>query len=156
MIGTFSCLPTTSPVISLTENRWQPSGGQNQTDIGQHSKPELTIYDSCNTISVRDYTEDGYTNMGSLHSFTDDLSDSIKKDVLYSTLNAQIEASSHYGRTDHFDLWYNEYIRTLKSTGWKIKSFQFSNYNPASLTYSIMEAVKSVLAPHCLDVQKKV
>ena len=143
---------------TLTDNRWQDSvtQGHNQSDTGQHDRPIVSSWDDYSLISVCDNKEEGYTNMGSLHSFTDHLSGSIKQDVLYSTLYAQIEASTRYGRTDHYDLWYDEYSRTLKSIGWKMESFHFNNYNPASLTYSIMEVVKSVLAPHCLDVQKKV
>ena len=107
-------------------------------------------------LEIADSKEEGYTNMGGLHSFTNDLSGTIKRDVLYSTLYAQVSASSHYERTDQYEEWYSEYVDVLKSVGWKIESFHFNNYSPISLTYSIIEAVKAVIIPHCVEVQKKV
>lgn len=132
-------LSTSTP----SELRWKEFYNNSYADSGQAQL-------------CSDYTKEGYVNMGGLHSFTSDLSGSIKQDVLYSTLLAQITASSRYGRTDQFNQWYDEYVAILKSVGWKIESFTFSNYSPASLTYSIFEAVKEVVMPRCLDVQKKV
>ena len=127
------------------------------TEQGQQEFHDDTQFDPLEYhLEVADSKEEGYTNMGGLHSFTNDLTGTMKKDVLYSTLYAQVSASSHYERTDQYEEWYSEYVDVLKSVGWKIESFNFTNYSPISLTYSIIEAVKAVIIPHCVEVQKKV
>ena len=134
-----------------TGRKWQPSTWLNKTAAVQYNK-----LGSFSAVDVTDNVEEGYINMGSIHSFTRDLSGQHKSDVLMSTLYAQNKASDLYGRTDQPYLWYNKYISVLTSIGWKVDPFSFSKYDSASPTYSIIQALKPILSPSCTDVQKKV
>lgn len=103
-----------------------------------------------------DNLKEGFINMGSLHSFTKDLSAHQKNDVLTSTLYAQIKASEKYDRTGQPYQWYTEYVTVLSQHGWDIKPFSFNTFSPSSATFAIAEALKPILSPHCTSLQSEV
>ena len=62
--------------------------------------------------------EQGFVDCGSLVSFTENLSEQNKEDVLNSTLLAQLAANKKYDRKTQHDEWYTFYMKVLENVGW--------------------------------------
>jgi hypothetical protein len=85
-------------------------------------------------------------NGGSVVSFTANLSDQNKSDVLNSTLLAQIAANKKHSRTDDPVNWYKYYFKVLTYCGWIIQCDTFLPYTESGKTVKIEEAVIRLLS----------
>lgn len=86
-----------------------------------------------------------YVNNGSLVTFVDGISAQHKKDVLNSTLLAQLAATKKYDRYKDTEAWYKFYIDTLEKIGWVAQSFSFSEYQVSGSTFTVDKVVLDVL-----------
>ena len=89
---------------------------------------------------------DAYIDGGSLISLSSltSIPEQLKKDFLYSTLYAQINASSSYDRQKSGTSWYNEYVAVLRCIGWNVTKSEFSVIALTSFM-SWKENIESVL-----------
>ena len=104
--------------------------------------------------------EQGFVNGGSLASFTSQLSNVHRSDVLHSILLAQLAASKHYDRNKETDESYKKYLNVLGKIGCVIQEFEFEKYEANSKTMKVCEAivdiVKVFLLPSEIQAVKRV
>lgn len=72
-------------------------------------------------------TESVQVNVGSLCSFSEDLSVQNKADVMNSILLAQLAANKAHDRFKYPMNWYSFYTNVLQNVGWNNPSFSFSS-----------------------------
>ena len=121
-------------------------------------EPAFTLL-AARFLDINDKNEDGYINNGSLVSFVADVSPQHKKDVLHSTLLAQLAADKKYGRGSDIMRWYNYYFEILKNIGWVIQGrsellFQ-ANTATFTLNSAILEVLSAILSQNELLILKK-
>ncbi len=71
---------------------------------------------------------------GSLERLGKDLSTQRRLDVLHSTLYAQVVADSKHSR-NAVELWYGEYVQTLKNLGWQMDMFDLQQQTPSGIFF---------------------
>ncbi len=79
-------------------------------------------------------TAAGYVVGCSLEALDKEWSAQRKLDVLHSTLYAQAVADSKHNRSEA-ELWYNVYVQTLTSLGWKMEIFDLQQHTPSGIFY---------------------
>ena len=88
----------------------------------------------------------GFTDAGSLVSFTENLQDQDVADVLNSTLLAQLAADHKFNRQEQIDDWNKFYIDVLQHVGWVIQSLDFKEYKSPSSKFALNDVVLQLLA----------
>ena len=95
-------------------------------------------------MDTPDYTKQGVVCGGSTISFTDRLRGQQKRDVLNSTLFAQLASDYQYSREE--PKWYNYYVDILGTLGYTMQGFDFTRYNSSGQTFTMDPAVLEILA----------
>ena len=98
----------------------------------------------------------GFVDAGSLVTFTSDISEQHRSDVLYSTLLAQLAADKQFDRLTKWDQWYNFYVNVLSSVGWVIQGFDFHKYSTKEEHTKISDVVISTVRPIVSESDVKV
>lgn len=97
-------------------------------------------------VEPKDGKEGGYVDAGSLVSFVAGVSGQHQKDVLNSTLLAQLAANKKFDRENDTENWYKFYRNVLENVGWVIQEFNFQKYAASGATFSINKVVLEILA----------
>ena len=84
----------------------------------RNARLQTTLFD------IRDNTKQAFVNGKSLHSFTDRLKGQQKRDVLNSTLFAQLAADYQHNRES--PAWYDYYVKVMSQIGYDIQDFSFT------------------------------
>ncbi|MGE0131452.1 MAG: hypothetical protein AB7U82_25500 [Blastocatellales bacterium] len=104
------------------------------------AQPPLTLFD------LRSETDKaGFVNQGSLTSFVAGMGRRNKKDVLNSTLLAQLAANRRHDRERDTENWYRWYRTVLENVGWVLQDFSFSRFSAGGTEFSVDEAIIDVL-----------
>ncbi len=88
----------------------------------------------------------GNVAAGSLVSFVAGVSGQNRRDVLNSTLLAQLAASKKYNRYEQADDWYKFYLHVLENIGWSAQGWDFKKYNASGATVTLSKVVLEILA----------
>ena len=94
---------------------------------------------------IKDKSEQGLVDGGSLVSFTSKISDVHKSDVLNSTLLAQLAADHAHNRFKETEQWYNFYVDVLGKVGWVIQNVKFEEYNTSGQTFKASTAILDII-----------
>lgn len=97
------------------------------------------------TTLITSTRKGAYLNNGSLVTFVDGVQAQHKKDVLSSTLLAQLAANKQCNRYTNIDLWYQLYIDTLEKVGWIAQDFKFSQYEVKGYSFKADKVILDVL-----------
>ncbi|KAF8955839.1 hypothetical protein BDZ97DRAFT_1764409 [Flammula alnicola] len=83
--------------------------------------------------------EDATASVGSgqATAFVTGISDQNKKDVMNSTLLAQLAASGRYDRLKQTDKWYDFYKSVLEGLGWDVTNFRFDDHSIGNTAISV-------------------
>lgn len=87
-----------------------------------------------------------YVCEGSLVSFVANLKDQQKKDVLNSSLLAQLAANKKFDREKDTVNWYRFYTEVMENVGWVIQGFQFTNYQSSQASFSLSQVTLQILS----------
>lgn len=90
---------------------------------------------------------------GSLISFLEGMDPQHKKDVLNSTLLAQLAANKQYDREQDPERWYTYYREVLENVGWVVGSWDFDRFSSSSASYEVDAVVLAVLRAVCTPNQ---
>lgn len=95
---------------------------------------------------------------GSLVSFVANVSANHKTAALNTTLLAQMAADKAYDRFKEDELmdWYKKYQSVMGICGWVVQEFKFQNYKASGSTFSINEAVISIIESFATEAEIKV
>ena len=107
-------------------------------------EPAFTLL-AARFIDIRDKEGDGYINNGSLVSFVTNVSTQHKKDVLNSTLLAQLAADKKFGRGSNIMRWYGYYFEVLKNIGWGVQGRSEILYQAGKSTFTLNDAILQIL-----------
>ena len=88
----------------------------------------------------------GYIDLASPTSFVAGVSQQSQRDVLNSTLLAQLAANQKFNRETQTVEWYGFYRNVLENVGWVIESFAFSKYNASGSNFSMDKVVLDLIA----------
>ncbi len=91
-------------------------------------------------------TKGAAVDKGSLVSFVSGLSDTHKKDVLNSTLLAQLAADKKFNRFTATREWYTFYRTVLENVGWVVPSFAYRDYRPGGSSLVVSDAILEILS----------
>lgn len=82
----------------------------------------------------------------SVVSFVSQVKEQNRKDVLNSTLLAQMAANKKFPDQDNITEWYSSFIDTLSKIGWNIQSAEMSTFEDSKSVFEIEEAIIDILA----------
>lgn len=88
----------------------------------------------------------GYVAGGSLVSFGAGVPEQNQRDVLNSTLLAQLAANKRFGREAKPVDWYRFYVDVLGKLGWSVPGFDFQAYTSEKLSFTADEVVLEIAA----------
>ncbi len=82
----------------------------------------------------------------SVVSFVSQVNEQNRKDVLNSTLLAQMAANKKFPDQENITEWYTAFIDTLSKIGWNIQSAEMSVFEDTKSVFEIEEAIIDILA----------
>jgi hypothetical protein len=82
----------------------------------------------------------------SVVSFVSEVKEQNRKDVLNSTLLAQMAANKKFPDQENIIEWYGAFIDTLSKIGWNIQSAEMSTFEDTKSVFEIEEAIVDILA----------
>lgn len=88
----------------------------------------------------------GYVAGGSLVSFVAGVPEQNQRDVLNSTLLAQLAADKRFGREANPGDWYRFYVDVLGKSGWGVQGFDFQAYTSKKPSFTADEVVLEIAA----------
>lgn len=97
-------------------------------------------------LTVTDTEAAGYVDDGALTSFVAGLAAQQKRDVLNSTLLAQLAANKAYDREKQTTEWYKKYREVLETVGWVLQEFDFTIFQTSGASFDVQEVVLKLLA----------
>lgn len=83
---------------------------------------------------------------GSVLSFVSGVSDSEKRDVLFSLQLAQLAANASFDRFAQTRSWYGKYIEVLEAVGWTTEQFAFAAHDQGANDVEMNKAALAVIA----------
>jgi hypothetical protein len=86
-----------------------------------------------------------YVDNQSLISFAAGVTGQNRKDVLNSTLLAQMVADHYVPDPEQMDVWYQKYEEVLRNIGWAIEKKEFSNFDSGHTAFEMQSAILDVL-----------
>lgn len=93
-----------------------------------------------------------YIDLGIILSFSGDIDEQQKTDVLYSTLFAQLAADKQVVTRDSDpQSWYKQYLTVLGQVGWSTGSFAFNEYASKTTTIALSDVISDVVQQHSSD-----
>jgi hypothetical protein len=92
----------------------------------------------------------------SLVSFDSSVSAQQRRDVLDSTLLAQLAASLRFDRDREAGMWHSYYVEVLTNIGWVIQSSQNRTYQAADREVSLEKAILELLASVITQVERMI
>jgi hypothetical protein len=99
---------------------------------------------------------ESYISNKSIMSFTADVSAEARKDVLFSTLLAQLAADKKVADEDKLEEWLKVYNHTLGNVGWVVQATEFSNFETSKSVVEmqnvIIDILKSALGGTAIDI----
>jgi hypothetical protein len=96
--------------------------------------------------TIKDGEQSTFIAGGSVVSFASGVSGQNQKDVLNSTLLAQLACDKMYDREKQITDWYKRYHSILENVGWVIQGFDFSEYKAAGDKFEADKAILEILA----------
>lgn len=95
---------------------------------------------------VKEGTEQAFLTDKSLVSFISEVNGQNRKDVLNSTLLAQMAANKKFPNEEDILEWYKAFIDVLSKIGWNIESSEISTFESAKSVFEIDEAIIDILS----------
>lgn len=95
--------------------------------------------------NIKSDEESANVDAGSLISFDAKVTSQQKKDVLNSTLLAQLAANYAHDREADPVGWYKKYREVLENTGWTISGWNFNQFNSGSARFSADKVIIDIL-----------
>lgn len=99
--------------------------------------------------------ESAQVNLGSLTSFTQNLSGRQKEDVQNSTLLAQLASNKVFDRFKKPMEWYANYTNVLSKVGWIIPAFNFDTFKPSGSQVRIYDVVLDLVSTIASGIEVK-
>ena len=106
----------------------------------------LPMLDSGRLITSTTDKPSGYIVAGSLVSFVSGISAQSQKDVLNSTLLAQLAANKKFNRETQTQAWYEFYRTVLENVGWTLQGFNFSRVSASGSSFTADRVVIELIA----------
>ena len=98
----------------------------------------------------------GYVMGGSIGAFTDNVSGSVKQDILKATQLAQLSANKKYNKIVSPVEWYHFYLHVLKNIGFVVQGLNFENHVTSGSTLTMDTVVLDSLAAIATEGQSLV
>lgn len=125
-----------------------PGSFLNSVDIGAHV-PGPLVMEARETVEP-DYSKDAFVSGNSVVSFVGNVDESIKADLLNSTLFAHLAATNKVGGTAYLASkiteYYAEYRRVLSGIGYVTQAFNFEHFESAETSFKMDVVVLEILA----------
>jgi hypothetical protein len=115
-------------------------------DLELASPPEAIVRLPLQSPVLQADKEAGFVDAGSLMSFVAGLTGEHQKDVLDSTLLAQLAANKKFDREKNVEDWYKYYRTVLETVGWVVEEFKFTRYETVGSTFTVEQVVLEILA----------
>ena len=108
--------------------------------------PPLLLQQAANEVAARSLKGKEFVDCGSLVSFTSNLGDQQKEDVLNGTLLAQLAANKKHDRFSDVKNWYKFYVTVMQKIGWVLQGLKFDEYHSTQEDFTISEVVLQLLS----------
>jgi hypothetical protein len=89
--------------------------------------------------------EQSFLSSKSLVSFASEVSEQNRKDILNSTLLAQLAANKKYPSEDQILDWYKEFVKVLSNLGWVVEGAEFSTFKAKGTVFELQNAIIDIL-----------
>jgi hypothetical protein len=89
--------------------------------------------------------EQSFLSSKSLVSFASEVSEQNRKDILNSTLLAQLAANKKYPDEEQILDWYKEFIKVLGNLGWVVEAADFSTFQAKGSVFELQNVIIDIL-----------
>ncbi|GAA4652148.1 hypothetical protein GCM10023116_44320 [Kistimonas scapharcae] len=118
-------------------------------------KPQVMETDALFSAEEPDYSKKLFVDSGSFVVLSQNVEQQATKDVINSTLFAQLAASHDYDKNTQLVQWYKRYTEVMSIQGWDISDFDDSALVSVSTDLSVSEAIFDVLKTALTDPSDK-
>ena len=118
-------------------------------------KPQVMETDALFLAEEPDYSKKLFVDSGSFVVLSQHVEQQATKDVINSTLFAQLAASHDYDKNTQLVQWYKRYTEVMGIQGWDISDFDDSALVSVSTDLSVSEAIFDVLKTALTDPSDK-
>ena len=130
-------MPTKDPLSYVSDLKVKPPEGRFET-VRSRSPEEAKL--------VKEDTEQAFLADKSLVSFISQVNGQNRKDVLNSTLLAQMAANKKFPNQEDMLEWYKAFIDVLSKIGWNIEASDISTFESSKTVFEIEDAIIDILS----------